>query len=89
LDRQYIRNSPDRSNGDRCQHGDDLASTSDTSNCVAIDDQFVYWGENGSADGGVATLRDAPKGGGEVRILATGIAPTGRHLVDESDEALP
>lgn len=53
-----------------------VASTSVASGCVAVDDQSVYWGENGSADGGVSTLRDAPKGGGDVRVLATGIAPT-------------
>jgi hypothetical protein len=53
-----------------------VASTSVTSNCVAIDDQFVYWGENAGAYGSVSTLRDAPKDGGEVRILATGITPT-------------
>jgi hypothetical protein len=44
---------------------------------IAVDDQFVYWGDSESADaGGVLSLRKVPKAGGDMRILATGIAPS-------------
>jgi hypothetical protein len=45
---------------------------------IAVDDQFVYWGDSESADaGGVLSLRKVSKAaGGDVRILATGVAPS-------------
>jgi hypothetical protein len=45
-------------------------------NGIAVDDQFVYWADETSPDAGsMASLRKAPKTGGDVRVLATGVAP--------------